>query len=276
MNSLGNYRKIVLVKSLTDFEMPGALLEFGLKEGLIDGALTVQFDEEWKPSPIIATKLEELRQKMRTHWAIYPMDIDMLKDMHFKMLEKIAVVCKPCQAQGLRNMIDYPFYQDEFAKRIKLIIGTFCMGTISEESYRTKIERELSISIRDIERSYLKPDGFHVILKNGVEHRLPTSWYMENLQKGCLTCDDFTSRSSDISVGYLGMEFDIKSKVESDNPEDFGTLIIRTERGEEFINEGVKRGYFELRSISEMGIAEIKKYADYKVRLAEKHRVTKS
>jgi len=272
MDILGNYRKIVLVKSLTDFEMPGALLEFGLKEGLIDGALTVQFDEEWKPRPIIATKVEELRQKMRTHWAIYPMDIEMLKDMHLKMLERLAVVCKPCQAQGLRNMIDYPFYQDEFARRIKLIIGTFCMGTISEDSYRSKIERELNIRVQDIERTYLRPDGFHVELKNGTVHTLPTSWYMENLQRGCLTCDDFTSRSSDISVGYLGMEFDIRSKVESDNPEDFGTLIIRTEMGEDFINMGVEKGYFEVRPISDAGIAEIRKYADYKAELVERHR----
>ncbi|MCD6383809.1 MAG: Coenzyme F420 hydrogenase/dehydrogenase, beta subunit C-terminal domain [Thermoplasmata archaeon] len=256
---MGEYRYIKIVKSLrTRGGAVTSLLSAILKERVIDGAVVVKADEMWRPEAVVATTEEEVLAAAGSKWVITPMVGAILDALSTRRLERIAVIGTPCQAQALRDLKEYPMQMGEFPRRIKLIIGLFCMGSFTQDGFKTMIETKYGIRLPEIKDAHVGEEYFTVYLKGGEEVKIPLEEFREGVQVACLSCDDFTARASDISAGRLGA------------PEGKTVFIIRTEEGEMAFKEAERLGYIKSEEASESTVKKIIEEGIAKWRRAER------
>ncbi|RLF70374.1 MAG: hypothetical protein DRN40_04760 [Thermoplasmata archaeon] len=257
---LGEYLEIMLVRSLRPRGgAVTALISAALTAGEIDGAVVVKADDLWRPKAVIATSEEEILSAAGSKWVITPMVRAILDALRSRRLEKIAVIGTPCQAQALRDMKEYPLQTGELASRIKLIVGLFCMGSFTQDGFRTMVETKYGIRLPEIKEAEVKEEFFSLTLKDGRQINIPLEEFHGGIQVACLSCNDFTARSSDISAGRHGAE-EMGERI----------FIIRSEEGRKILQTAEEMGYLKSGEATEKNVEEIFKEGVAKWRRAER------
>lgn len=236
-----------------------ALISAALTSGEIDGAVVVKADDLWRPRAVIATTEEDILAAAGSKWVITPMVRAILDALMGKRLEKIAIIGTPCQAQALRDMKEYPLQTGELASRIKLIVGLFCMGSFTQDGFRTMVETRYGISLPEIKDAEVTEEFFSLTLKDGRQVNIPLEEFHGGVQVACLSCNDFTGRSSDISAGRQGAE-EVGERV----------FIIRTEEGRRVLERAEEMGYLKSREAPERSVEEVFREGTAKWRRAER------
>lgn len=242
---LGNYEKIVsaktnknkIFKHAQDGGIITSLLIYALEEHLIDGALVAtSFDDEWIPTPIIATTADEILESAGTKYSLCP-SISAIKDVVKESnLEKIAAVLTPCQCQSIRKIQKYPLGGN--INILKFIFGVFCMRTFSHEAIE-QLCKKLGVELKDVKRMDVAHGHFYL---NSWDEglRIPLKEIHEFEQRGCDVCKDYSALFSDLAFGTAG------------SPTTYSTVVLRTKKGLDLFNSAVDAGLIKYDPIEEV------------------------
>ena len=199
------------------------LLETLIEQGKIDGAIFVG-NYKWKPVSMIVTDKWGLEDTTREHYAIS--SLDAITEAAIIGLKKIAVVCLPCQTNGLRNVQyfklnhGYDIAHSCIGEEVKLpeieyIISIFCKNKYEHDEMLQLLEMK-NIEIEDVNKFDISVENLKIVTDEEVHH---VDFDEIKPSPGCTLCDDFDGELADISLGSVGSEDDETS------------IIIRTEKG---------------------------------------------
>ena len=245
---LGTYKEALSARStnskILDVSQDGgivsALLCYALDEGIIEGAVVAGTpDDDWRPSPIVATSSEEVIANAGTKYSISPM-LSALKDATRQYgLEKVGIVTTPCQTQGLRKAQAYPFTRF-VADKIKLIIGIYCMENFPMASLDTFATAKLGFDkLTDATKMDIGKGKFW-LTKDGEDSGLAIKETHGYEQAGCNICRDYVAEWADVSTGSVG------------SPNGWSTVLTRTDDGESIFKAAVDAGLIETKPMDEV------------------------
>jgi coenzyme F420 hydrogenase subunit beta len=210
-----------------------ALALFGIDTGRIDAALLTDWSSEPEtphlPRPRVARSREEVLSASGSKYSASP-TLKVLDRLVKEDANRVFVVGRPCQVLALRKRmrIDDPTFPGE---RIALVVGLFCMWSLSYRDFEKMIEPLTGASrLERIDvpkgRFLVETDRDALVLDHDAvrSHSRPT----------CQSCYDFTSELADLSVGSTEWK------------DDWNTLIVRTEAGRTFLEDAVETGWLEV------------------------------
>ncbi|MCL2549947.1 MAG: coenzyme F420 hydrogenase subunit beta [Methanimicrococcus sp.] len=247
---VGEYISIIAARS-TDKEIlersqDGGIVTaayiYGLENGLLDGAIVADTTKGFKPVPKIARTRAEILSARGTKYSLSP-NMSVVKDaVKEYALEKVGFVGTPCQIIAMRKMMQYPAAFRQTAGNIGLIIGIFCMENFPYNAMKTLIEQYARIDMDDVLKTDIGKGKLFVYKKDGSEPvTIPIKETVPFEQKSCHICMDYTSEYADFSTGSVG------------TPDGWSTVIIRNQRGKDFIDKMIAAGKLETQPVDMEG-----------------------
>jgi len=241
----GVYRRIVIAQArdknilqvCQDGGVVTTLLKFALENGLVDGAVVsgVSEDKPFFPVPRLATTSQEVLKCAGTRYFYSPNLIAFQEGIKQKK-ESLAYVGTPCQINALRKIEMFPL--KKYASPLRLTIGLMCTESFTYEGLMEKhIQNELGINPQDISKMNIK-GKILITTKNGEINAIPLKDAKKYTRKGCASCKDFSAELADISAGGLGLS-------------DWTFTIIRTEKGEEILQNAERKGLLKTKTVEE-------------------------
>ena len=224
----------------TDGGVVNTLLNFMFEEKLIDGAIVAKTKAPFSREPFFAKTKEDLLSTSGLKLGIshqldevqryhsYSSSLPKISSTKFK---KLAVVGTPCQIYTIRSMQNLGIIPSH---NIEYCLGLFCYENFEFDQRKVeKFERDFNIKFEDIEKINIKKDLI-IQLKGDKNRDSLIHIHFEDLKDyirpACNACSDFTNVYADVSFGGLGP------------PEHFTTVITRTEKGRQLINNALKSG----------------------------------
>ena len=235
-------------KDRKEFAMVGgavtSLLEYTLKEQVVDGAVAIDFTEgEVFPSPKLITNPNNLKKAAGSRY-LPTFSLKILKQIHEREdISSIVIVTLPCQAYALEKLrLDKE--TEKFTKKIKLVVTLLCgNGLPSKEEVMEflakkgmKLEKNKFKVYREkaVFKLYINPmnKNRYVYEENSGKKKSFTSKEMFSTRKDthcAIFCPDYTGYASDISIGGSGVSKNI--------------VITRTEEGDKTVSLAIEEGY---------------------------------
>jgi len=250
LNGIGSFLETFSAKSKRFTGQDGGMVtEFtatALEEGVVERAIFVARDEEWRTRVVTITNSEQLKdEKIRGTKYCFA---DVLPAVKEAVLDSkaVAFVGTPCMVSALRRM------QKAFKKfeRVKLAIGLFC----TENFYYQQLSEFLlskGVNFRDVLKTDIKKGKF-IVKKVDGELSFAVKELDGIVPSGCKVCQDFSAVESDLSVGSVGSE------------SGFSTVLVRSETAKMVADLIRAKGYAEFKACS---IEAVKKLCDYKVKI---------
>ncbi|WP_290898404.1 Coenzyme F420 hydrogenase/dehydrogenase, beta subunit C-terminal domain [Ferroglobus sp.] len=252
LNGLGEYIEAVAGKSKRFKGQDGAMVsEFmagALEMGIIDVALFVARDEEFKPYVVHITDPDQLKDERITGTKYSFASV--MPELHdsIKHVRAVGIIGTPCMISGLRKLQKVvPLYK----QKVKLAIGLFC----TENFYHWQLKEFLEgrgIDLRKAVKTDIKKGNFIVTYDTGEEFSIPVKEMEEIVPDGCKVCQDFSAVEADASVGSVGSK------------KGFSSVLIRSETAKEIFEYLKEKDYIE---VGEVKIDVIKRLCDYKVKI---------
>ncbi len=214
---LGEYIELTAARSKRFKGQDGAMAtEFmasALEMGLIDRALFVGRDEDWRTVVYHIRSADQLKDTRLTgtKYSFASVLPEIKKAMKTSKLG-IGVIGTPCMVSGIRKL-QSEF--DIFREKIKLVCGLFC----TENFYHHQLYEFLKAKGVDFSK-LIKTDitkGKFIATMTDSVVRFPVKELNEIIPHGCEVCIDFTAVESDFSVGSVGSAVG------------FSTVVVRTE-----------------------------------------------
>jgi coenzyme F420 hydrogenase subunit beta len=125
----------------------------------------------------------------------------------------------------------------KLASAVSLAIGLFCMESYRYDQFIGNYLRTKGVDVTKVSRFAIKKGKFRVTIEGQEGLTVPIKELDEFVRSSCRICEDFTAEFADISVGGVGC------------PEGWCTVIARTTRGQEFLDEAQKNDWIELKPI---------------------------
>lgn len=164
-----------------------------------------------------------------------------------------AYVGMPCHIEGLRKIQFVA--EGKFAENVELTIGLFCRENWVFSCFRALIEEDYGVSMQEVKKFDIKKGNIIVHKKDGSKVEIPLLNSKPFVRINCKVCFDFAAELADLAIGAIG------------TPAKWSTVIVRTEKGREFLSGAEKEGYIEVKPIEEVkpGVKLIKKIAREKI-----------
>jgi len=240
----GIYRRIVIaqasdekvLQASQDGGVVTSLLTYALEKEIIDGAAVsgLSQDKPFYPVPRLVTTTEEALECAGTRYTYSP-NLLALQEGINQNKKRLAFVGTPCQIHALRKIEDLLL---EYFNPVKLAIGLLCTESFTYEGLMEKhIQGELGVNLSDVEKINIKAKIL-VTTKSGELKVIPLKDAKQYTRKSCTICTDFSAELADISVGGLGLS-------------GWTFTILRTKKGEELIDNAVRKGFLRTRSVEE-------------------------
>ena len=227
-----------------------SLLIDALEMKMIDAVVLSTSDDTIGAYPIIARTKDEILSCASTRYvascAVSGLNIA-LKEGY----ERIGFVGTPCQVKAAQKM---KAALCEGHERIKLIIGLFCMWALDYRKLSAYLEEKIK---SDILRLDIPLDGFVVVTEDETL-KLPLEEIKMFIRSGCEFCQDMTSEFADISVGAV------------EGVDDWNTVIIRNEVGNNLFNHAVDASKLKSGVLDEDRLTHLKEASENKKRRAKK------
>ncbi|MFQ5974901.1 MAG: Coenzyme F420 hydrogenase/dehydrogenase, beta subunit C-terminal domain [Candidatus Hydrothermarchaeales archaeon] len=262
---LGNYVSIIAAKSKTGVGQDGgfvtALLNYMLKNKIIDGAIISGLDEEkpWTPRAVLATTAKEVKSASGTRYTNSPNNAA-LKEAEEKDLKKLAVVGLPCQIEGIRKIIYHPVEKVDLADRIKYTISVFCSKNYLEEMLQDVVVKKHKLKLEKITKFDIK--GKYLLAYQGSKKtEIPLTELKDYVRKGCEVCSDFTGKLTDFSVGAVG------------SGAGFSTVMVRTKEAADILGKMEKAKLIKTQDVykGKSGLGVVERLSQKKESKAKKH-----
>jgi coenzyme F420 hydrogenase subunit beta len=173
-----------------------------------------------------------------------------------KGLKNIGVVATPCQMTALAQMRLNPLEREDFFDPVGLSVGLFCTWGLDTRRLLPVVKEcvdDTCILAMDVPPP---PAEIMVIDAGEQKAEIPLSRIRPLVPHGCHICPDMTSEWADVSVGQV------------EGVKGWNTLIVRTEKGEQAVEQAVAEGLLEIRELSQDLEQALKKAASGKKKRA--------
>lgn len=218
-------------QSAQDGGFVSSALVWGMENGWIDGALLSRPspDRAMGSVPFLATCVEDVIDCAGSAYT-YSANPLAFEEADKRGLRRVALVGMGCQASingavRARGLVKY-------SAKLALTIGLLCSKSFTYEGQR-QVLQEHGVDIEDVIKVDVKGQ-FLAWTRDGRRHEIPLKELYPHTRAGCRLCPDFAADHADISAGGIG--------------EDGWTLVIvRTERGEDWIRNLEREGWIMVR-----------------------------
>ena len=163
---------------------------------------------------------------------------------------KAAMVGTPCQILAATKINKYE--KQTGGSPIDVKIGLFCMENFSY-SYLERYLKQQGIELYEVKEFRIEKGKFIANLIDGNVFKIPIAETEPFTRKNCHICTDYTSDTSDISVGSVG------------SPKGYSTVIVRSKKGRQIIEDAIEKGYITVDEISTQGLNLLEKIANQKI-----------
>ncbi|RTZ98787.1 MAG: hypothetical protein DSY90_02945 [Deltaproteobacteria bacterium] len=237
--SLGNFREIIATRagkkmSNGNFQAGGtvsSLVASALKHHRIDAAILTDRDG-LKPVPRRVTDWREVVRCAGSKLMVSPT----LAAMNHGLRDGfscLGVVGTPCQMTAVAKMRGNPMSKENFADPIALTIGLFCNWSLDARQLASFLSEKTDVSgIRGMDIPP-PPANVMVIETGNGQLEIPLSEIKPLIPPTCFICLDMTSEWADVSVGMF------------EGRPGWNTLIIRSEKGAELVQQARDAGFLE-------------------------------
>jgi coenzyme F420 hydrogenase subunit beta len=225
-----------------------ALMMFALKKGYIDTAVLTG-NEGLLPVPCLVTSPDEVVTCSSSKFTAAP-TLAALNQAVNKGYNSIGVVATPCQSLAVAQM------KCMYSVPVELTIGLFCMWALDYRPFNEFLSSQVDIS--KIVRMNIPPppaNTMEIHTGNG-KREIPLDDIKPFILNSCSFCFDMTSEFSDISVGLL------------EGTPGWNTLIIRTDTGNDLVDEAVEEGFLTVKEMPEENLEHLKDAAQTKKKRA--------
>lgn len=255
-NPLGTYMEIFGAKAgdkiaKAEFQNGGsvsALIALALETSLIDAAVLTDRDGII-PTPRLVTKAKEVFECASSKYMAAP-TLSALNNGIEQGFERMGVVATPCQATAVAKIRTNPVKRADFKDPVNLVIGLFCTWALDTRQMLSFLSDQPDMA--DIRSADIKsmdipppPEEVMVIETESKKTKIPLKEIRPMICESCQFCPDMTAEWSDISVGA----FEGKSG--------WNTLVVRTQKGKNLVEEAVEKGYLQVEKIPEESIKHL-------------------
>jgi coenzyme F420 hydrogenase subunit beta len=214
-----------------------ALLAWGLDTGELDGSvLSAPSDKvPWLDEPKVVKTSEELLATAGSRYTYCATPLALRKAAEAKC-KSVALVGVSCESTAVRQMAAEGIKR--WTRNLKLVIGLMCCETFDYDAFMVgKVQHEMGIPLTDITKVNVKGKVI-VSLEDGRDIDIPLKDARPYANEWCHHCPDFAAEHADLSCGGLGME-------------GWTMVLVRSERGEDYMKRAVEAGVLELRPAEE-------------------------
>jgi coenzyme F420 hydrogenase subunit beta len=211
-----------------------AILIWCLEHDRIDAALVSVLEGDgsgWRAVPGVAHNREEVLAGAGSRYT-YSANTLGYAEAVAGGAERIALVGMGCQASA--PVVMRSRKAGKVGRRLSLSIGLMCSKTFDDSIFEEFFEARYGLARKDIAKINIK-GVFQIWCRDGSYHEVPLKEGHEWTREGCKTCPDFAAEHADISTGGIG-EFP-----------DWTLTVVRSELGQEIIDEMVAGGALEVR-----------------------------
>ncbi|MTV26547.1 oxidoreductase [Nitriliruptoraceae bacterium ZYF776] len=215
-----------------DGGLVSTLLVWGLETGRIEGALTSKLTEgrAFDAEPFLARTREDVLASAGSRYTYSANPLAMAEADELK-LKQVALVGMSCQASINGTLEAYGV--NKYKRKVALTIGLLCSKTFTYEG-QEQVLAEHGIAIGDVTKINIK-GRYQVWTRDGGYHEIPLKPFHAHTRPGCKLCPDFAAQHADISTGGIGAD------------DNWTLTLIRTQRGEEWIQGLIDEGLIEAR-----------------------------
>ncbi len=248
---LGSYRYVKTARAGEkvdngDFQAGGtvsALMSFALKKGYLDAAVLTD-RKGILPVPRLVTNPEDVFTCSSSKYTAAPTLLACNQAIK-KGYKRTGVVGTPCQVLALAQMRSNPMKEKDFTDPVGLVVGLFCTWALDFRAFEAFISEH--VDVNKITKLDIPPPPAESMEVFAGDDKIEISLdeIRQLIPETCSYCIDMTSEFSDISVGVL------------EGRPDINTLIIRTERGKNIVDEAQEEGYLVVGEIPEENLEHL-------------------
>ncbi|MEA3223708.1 MAG: Coenzyme F420 hydrogenase/dehydrogenase, beta subunit C-terminal domain [Thermodesulfobacteriota bacterium] len=209
-----------------------ALMSFALNKGYIDAAVLTDKDGIL-PVPRLVTDPDDVLKCSSSKYTASP-TLSALNQAIKEGHSRIGVVATPCQALAIAKMRSNPMSDEDFTDPVGLVVGLFCTWAIDFRAFDAFISKR--IDVNKVTKVDIPPPPAEImeIYTDSGKVEIPLDEIRKLVPNSCSYCIDMSAEFSDISVGVL------------EGRPDMNTIIVRTKRGQNIVDEAEKEGFLVL------------------------------
>jgi coenzyme F420 hydrogenase subunit beta len=214
-----------------------ALMAWAMEAGELDGAVVSapSADVPWLDEPKLVRSAQELLSTAGSRYTYCATPLGLKQAVSAKC-KKVALVGVSCEATALRQLTAEGIKR--WVRPVKLVIGLMCCETFDYDAFMVgKVQHELGIDLDDVVKVNVKGKVI-VTLRGGEDIVIPLKEARPFANEWCHHCPDFAAEHADLSCGGLGME-------------GWTMILVRSAKGEEFLERAVAAGVLEIRDAEE-------------------------
>lgn len=221
-----------------------ALVSFALRTGRIDAAALTD-REGLTPIPRLVTDPEEILKCASSKFTAAP-TLAALNQGRQDGYSRIGVVGTPCQVIAVAQMRLNPLNKEGFQDAVGLVVGLFCTWAVDTRKLTALLSDRLDASgIRKMDMPP-PPSELLVIDTGQGKVEIPLDEVRPLVPAGCQICPDMTSEWADVSVGVM------------EGKPDRNTLLVRTDKGRELVEEARKAGVLLTEAMPEKSLGHLR------------------
>ncbi len=232
-----------------------ALIDFALKEGIIDSAILTHRDRNHLPQGRVTHNRDDILSCMGSSYVAGP-TLEPLNREDWEGKERIGVVGIPCQILALAKMKTSPIEKRSPVDRVALVVGLFCTWALTYAPFIEYLRKRVDgarIQKLDITPP---PERLLKVTTDSKVWDIPLDEIRSFIMPTCGVCLDMTSELSDISIGTVEGE------------EGWNTVLVRTDRGDKLLGSAEAAGVIETQPLPEENLKHLKEASLLKKRRA--------
>jgi len=252
---LGSYRKVLASRAgmqlgKSAFQAGGtvtSLMAFALKHRLIDAAVLTDRDGLTPISRLI-TDWKKVAGCASSKFMASPTLSALNKGVR-EGYNRLGVVGTPCQMTAVAQMRNNPLEREEHKVPVALSVGLFCNWSIDTRHLIDLLAERLKISgIRGMDIPP-PPAGIMTFETDSGRVEVSLSEIKPLIPHTCYICPDMTAEFADLSAGMF------------EGRPGWNTLIVRSEAGDEIVQQARKEGFIESEDFPEENLKHLLKAA---------------
>jgi len=243
-DALGTHRQAVMAKSLDKTALAkgqyggitSTLIALALKKKMIDGAVLTKRGKELLSSGTLAEDKRQVLACAGSNYIASP-SLEAFNQGVQGSPRRIAAVAIPCQALALGKMRINPLENKNQIEKLQLVIGLFCAWALSYPDMLQFLKKDYPVE--KIGKMDIPPPPANVLqlqLPDGMKS-ISLDHIRKFVRPTCSLCLDMTAEFSDLSVGAV------------EGIPGWNTVILRTAKGQELLEQARKAGMIEVTDI---------------------------
>jgi coenzyme F420 hydrogenase subunit beta len=240
------------------------LLYFAKDEGFIDSAVLTFFKDKSLPRGVVASTKAEILACAGSSYMATPTVEAFNRSVREGSRKRIGFVGTPCQVLSLAKMRESTLEGKNPTDQLELIIGLFCTWALSYPNFTQFLEKEVSDPVVKYD---IPPHPANVLKVYTEKNQIDVSLekILPLVRPACWVCHDLTAEFADLSVGSGRGEVS-----------EWNTVIVRTPRGMQIVEDAEKKGLIEIREIPKENLSRLEGAALNKKKRALKNILEKS